>query len=221
MAQALKLYGCANSRSLRALWALEQTGAPHEYVPVDLFRGEGRSPAFLAVNPAGKVPVLVDGALTLTESLAIVTYLGEKFPDSALVPRSLAARAEYFRWCSFVVTELEQPLWAIARHRFILPKAQRLPQVEPLEAASFAAAAALLAERLAGRDHLLDTGFSGADILAGHTLAWARSARIPLAGAVLEAYLGRLDGHPALLRAREREKTASRLPPAAPPTAPP
>ena len=68
-------------------------------------------------------------ALKLTESLAIVTYLGERYPDSALVPRSLAARAEYLRWCSFVVTELEQPLWAIARHRFILPKAQRLPQV--------------------------------------------------------------------------------------------
>ncbi|HWI12666.1 MAG TPA: glutathione S-transferase, partial [Burkholderiales bacterium] len=147
----MKLYGCANSRSLRALWALEHTDAPYDYVPIDLFKGQGRSPEFLAVNPAGKVPVLVDEALTLTESFAIVTYLGEKFPESGLVPRTLAARADYWRWCSFIVTELEQPLWTIARHRFILPKAQRLPQLEPLQVADFGAAASLLAKRLAER----------------------------------------------------------------------
>jgi glutathione S-transferase len=51
----MKLYGCANSRSLRALWALEQVRADYEYVPVDFFRGEGRTQAFLALNPGGKV----------------------------------------------------------------------------------------------------------------------------------------------------------------------
>lgn len=202
----MKLYGCANSRSLRALWALEHVGADYEYAPVDLFHGEGRSPSFLAVNPGGKVPVLMDGALTLTESFAIVTYLGEKFPASGLVPAALAARAEYWRWCSFVVTELEQPLWTIARHRFILPKAERLPQIEPLEVAGFSAAAKLLADRLAARDHVLNDGFSGADILAAHTLAWARSARVPLDSQVLESYLDRLNADPALIRARGRER---------------
>jgi glutathione S-transferase len=202
----MKLYGCANSRSLRALWAAEHAGADYEYVPVDLFRGEGRSPAFLALNPGGKVPVLMDGALTLTESFAIVTYLGEKFPESGLVPTALEQRAEYWRWCSFVVTELEQPLWTIARHRFILPRPDRLPQIEPLEIANFSVAAALLAERLAGREHVLDDGFSGADILAAHTLAWARSARVPLGSPVLESYVDRISTQPALVRARERER---------------
>ncbi len=202
----MKLYGCANSRSLRALWALEHAGVQYEYVPVDLFRGEGRSAGYLAVNPAGKVPALVDGDLVLTESFAIVTYVGEKFPESGLVPRGLKARAEYWRWCSFVITELEQPLWTIARHRFILPKAQRLPQIEPLQVSEFASAAALLARRLGGRDCLLDEGFGGADVLAVHTLAWARSARVPLGHPALDSYLDRLSGHPALQRARERER---------------
>jgi glutathione S-transferase len=202
----MKLYGCANSRSLRALWAAEHAGADYDYVPVDLFRGQGRSPAFLAVNPGGKVPVLIDGALTLTESFAIVTYLGEKFPESGLVPSALAQRAEYWRWCSFVVTELEQPLWMIARHRFILPRADRLPQIEPLEITNFSAAAKLLAQRLEERDYVLDGRFTGADILAAHTLAWARSARVPLDSPVLESYLDRLNAHPALSRARERER---------------
>lgn len=212
----MKVYGCPNSRSLRALWALEHAAAPYEYANVDLFRGEGRTAQFLSLNPAGKVPVLVDGALTLTESLAIITYVGEKFPQSGLVPAPLAARAEYWRWCSFVVTELEQPLWLIAKHRFILPKAQRLPQIEGLQAAEFAAAATLLARRLAGREHLLDAGFSGADILAGHTLAWARSARVPLPMPQLEAYLDRLNAQPAVQRARAREQQGAgrRAPPA-------
>lgn len=205
----MTVYGCANSRSLRALWALEHACAQYDYVPVDLFRGEGRTPEFLALNPGGKVPVLVDSPLKLTESFAIVTYVGERYPDSGLVPVDLQARAEYWRWCSFVMTELEQPLWMIARHRFILPRAQRLPQVEPLEVAQFAAAAALLAQRLSGREWLLDAGFSGADILAGHTLAWARSARIPLGSAVLDSYLDRVDLDPALRRARERERPAT------------
>ena len=206
----LKLYGCPNSRALRALWALEQARADYEYVPIDLFRGEGRSPAFLAVNPAGKVPVLVDGGLTLTESFAIVTYVGERFPESGLVPTDVRERAEYCRWCSFVITELEQPLWTIARHRFILPKAQRLPQIEPIEIESFGRAAAHLAGRLQDRQHLLDSGFGGADILAAHTLAWARSARVPLGHDVLEAYLERMNAHPARQRARDREKTVTR-----------
>lgn len=205
----MRLYGCANSRSLRALWALEHAGADYEYVPVDLFRGEGRSAAFLALNPAGKVPVLVDAGTTVTESFAIVTYVGEKYGASGLVPGTLAARAHYWRWCSFVLTELEQPLWAIARHRFILPKPQRLPQIEPLETGAFAAAAGLLAAHLEGREYVLDEGFSGADILAGHTLAWAKSARVPLGHAVLESYLERVNGLPALRSARERERGAA------------
>jgi len=206
---SMTLYGCTNSRSLRALWALEQACADYEYVEIDLFRGAGRKPAFLAINPAGKVPVLVDGGLTLTESFAIVTYVGEKFPGSGLVPATPSVRADYWRWCSYVITELEPPLWMIAKHRFILPRAQRLPQLEPLQIAEFTSAANLLAEHLAEREFVLDGGVSGADILAGHTLAWARSARVPLASPVLESYLDRLNREPALLRARERERACS------------
>jgi glutathione S-transferase len=209
---AIRLYGCANSRSLRAAWALEHAGARYDYVAVDLFGGEARRPPFLAINPAGKVPVLVDGDLSLTESLAIVTYVGEKFPHSGLVPRALVARGEYFRWCSFVVTEVEQPLWAIAQHRFILPKERRLPALEPLQVEAYARAAALLARRLEGRAYLLDEGFSGADILAAHTLAWARSARVPSPSPVLDAYLERLNAAPALMRARERERATAHKP---------
>src|SRR5262245_65143345 len=73
----MKLYGFAPTRTIRALWMLRELDLDFEYVQVDLTKGEHRRPEFLAVNPAGKVPVLVDDDLVLSESVAIVLYLAE------------------------------------------------------------------------------------------------------------------------------------------------
>jgi glutathione S-transferase len=201
----MKLYGCPNSRSLRAAWALEEAAADYEYVPVDLFKGAARTPEFLALNPAGKVPVLVDGELTLTESGAIIDYVGNRFPASGLVPRDAAARANCLRWMFFAQTELEQPLWTIAKHRFALPKDKRIAGAEATARWEFALAAKLLDDALADREYMCGEAFTGADILLVHTLAWARSAKIPLESARLTAYMERLLMRPALTRARQRE----------------
>jgi len=206
----LKVYGMANSRSMRVVWALEEIDAEYEYVKVDLFKGEGRSPSYLAINPAGKVPVLVDGDITLTESVAILNYLGEKFPGSGLVPAfgQLQARGEFFRWCCFVLSELEQPLWTIARHRFVLPPDKRVPAVLATAEWEFGVAAQVLATQLQDRDYAVGGSFSAADILIAHTLSWARSARIALPERVLDVYADRLLARPALARARDRESRA-------------
>ncbi|MCC8988107.1 MAG: glutathione S-transferase, partial [Candidatus Contendobacter sp.] len=114
-----KVYGCPHTRSTRVVWALEEVGAEYEYQKVDLFAGEGRQPAYLALNPGGKVPALADGDLVLTESSAICTYIGDAFPASGLTPPfGSPERARYNQWCSFAVCELEQPLWTMAKHRF-------------------------------------------------------------------------------------------------------
>ena len=204
----MKLYGCHNTRSLRAAWALEEVGAPFDYVFVDLLKGEGRREAFLAINPAGKVPVLVDGDLVLTESGAIVTYVGERYPASLLAPADVRERADYLRWCFFIETELEQPLWTIAKHRFALPKERRIAGVEQTAAWEFEAAAALLDRGLGDRDALVAGRFSAADILAAHTLAWARSMKFALP-ARLESYCTRQLARPATQRAVAREKAAA------------
>jgi glutathione S-transferase len=199
----------ANSRSMRVMWALEEIGAEYEYLKVDLFKGEGRSPSYLAINPAGKVPVLVDGDFTLTESVAILNYLGEKFPASGLVPAfgRLRERGEFQRWCCFVLSELEQPLWTIARHRFVLPQDKRVPAVLATAEWEFAVAARVLEGWLRGRDYAVGGSFGAADILIAHTLSWARSARIPLPGQGLDAYADRMLARAALARARERESS--------------
>jgi glutathione S-transferase len=201
----MKLYGCPNSRSLRAAWALEEAAADYEYVLVDLFKGAARTPEFLALNSAGKVPVLVDGELKLTESGAIINYVSDKFPASGLVPGDAAARANCLRWMFFAKTELEQPLWTIAKHRFALPKDRRIPGIEDTARWEFAGAAKLLDEALGKREFICDEAFTGADILLVHTLAWARSAKVPLDSARLTAYMERLLTRPALTRARKRE----------------
>ena len=112
----MKLYEFGPTRSIRARWTLQELGADFEPIRVNLVAGEHRRPDFLEINPAGKIPVLVDGDLVLTESVAIVLYLAEKYPDKGLLPAGLNERAQVNRWLLFAATELEQPLWRIARH---------------------------------------------------------------------------------------------------------
>ena len=81
----LTIYGYPNSRSTRVVWVLEEVGTEYEYVYVNLMAGAGRQPDYLALNTGGKVPTLVDGALILTESGAICTYIGDCFPALSLI----------------------------------------------------------------------------------------------------------------------------------------
>jgi glutathione S-transferase len=82
----MKLYGFGPTRSLRALWGLKELDADFEFIPVDLLAGEHKRPDFLRLNPAGKVPVLVDGDLIIPESAAIVLYLADKFREKGCCP---------------------------------------------------------------------------------------------------------------------------------------
>jgi glutathione S-transferase len=199
----MKLYGYRNGRTLRALWVLEEIGAPYEFVEVDLKRGEHRQPEFLALNPAGKVPVLDDGGTIVTESAAICMHLAERHPGSGLLPPAgTSQRTECYKWISFILTELDAPLWTIAKHRFALPQERRVPAVTETASWEFRNAASILASALGGQQYLAGGAFSVADILAGHTLLWARSARVPLGSDFPDAYLDRLAAREAVTRAR-------------------
>ncbi|HTT08689.1 MAG TPA: glutathione S-transferase family protein [Gammaproteobacteria bacterium] len=204
----LTLYGSPGSRSTRVAWALEEIGAEYDYIKINLRRGSQYSPAYLAINPAGKVPALVDGGFVLTESAAICTYLGEKYPQSGLVPPAVDSqiRADFFKWIFFVMTELEQPLWTLWKHEAVLPMDKRLPQIAPTAQWEFAAAARILALRLDRREYLVGDGFTAADIFAAETLSWARNAKVALGHAALERYADAVLARPAHLRARDRER---------------
>jgi glutathione S-transferase len=201
----MKLYGYRNGRTLRALWVLEEVGANYEYVEVDVMHGQGREPWFLKINPGGKVPVLDDGGTIVTESAAICMHLAEKYPASRLLPPAgTAERSECYKWISFVLTELDALLWTIAKHRFGLPRERRVPAVVDCARWEFEAAIGILATGLGDRPYLVGASFTVADIVAGHTLLWAKSARLKLVSDSLASYLNALTMRDAFARARER-----------------
>lgn len=94
----LKLYGGARSRASIVQWYLEELGVPYEFVMLDMQAGEHRQPEFLAINPIGKVPAIVDGDFKLWESGAILLYLDEKYGKT---PTSVEQRAELAQWVLF------------------------------------------------------------------------------------------------------------------------
>jgi glutathione S-transferase len=169
----MKLYGFPPTRSIRVLWTLRELGVEFELVDVDPSKGEHRRPEFLAVNPAGKLPVLADGDFILTESVAIVLYLAEKYPEKGFLPDGLRARAEVYRWLLFAATELEQPLWRITRHTHLYPAEKRLPAEIPIARQDFLDMAAVLEKHLEGRRFLVGDHVTVADIVAAYTLDMA------------------------------------------------
>jgi glutathione S-transferase len=108
----LKIYGKQRSRAARCLWVLEEMGIPYTQVPLDTQRGDTRTPEYLAVNPAGKVPTMDDDGFVLRESLAINAYLTSKVAGP-LWPDDIRSRAYINQWSSWATTEMEPPLNAI------------------------------------------------------------------------------------------------------------
>lgn len=194
--QKIKVYGTPPTRVLRALWLLNELGIEYELVSMNPLGEEVRSPAFRALNPAGKVPVLVDGDVVLTESSAIQLYLAEKFPERGLIPQDIAQRAQMYRWIFFLVTEIEQPLWRIARNTAIYPEAKRLPADVEQATGECKAMLAVLEQHMQGREYLVDDRLSVADLNAAYTLDWAREAGMLGDSPVLGAYVERMYARP-------------------------
>jgi len=192
----MKLYGFPPTRSIRVLWTLRELGVEFEFVNVNLMAGENRRPEFLALNPAGKVPVLVDGEFVLTESVAIVLYLAEKYADKNLLPVAIEPRAQVNHWLMFTATELEQPLWRIARHTAIYPKEKRLPEEVPLARQDFQDMAVVMEEHMKGRQFLVGENVTVADLVAAYTLDWANEVHLLDASPELRRYMDRMYARP-------------------------
>lgn len=189
---AMKLYGFGPTRSLRALWGLRELGADFEFVPVNLMAGEHRRAEFLALNPAGKLPVLVDGDSVITESAAILLYLAEKYPEKGLLPTDLKERAQVYRWIMFAMTELEQPLWRMAKHTVLLPEDKRLPQDIALAREDFAAMAHVLDRHMEGRRFIVGDRVTAADCVTAYLMDWADWTHLLDGFPNLRAYLDRM-----------------------------
>lgn len=192
----MKLYGFGPTRSLRALWGLKELDADFEFIPVNLLTGEHKQPDFLRLNPAGKVPVLVDGDIVIPESAAIVLYLADKYPEKRFLPAGVEERAQVYRWVMFAVTELEQPLWRISKHTALYPEDKRLAADIVLAKEEFRAMAAILDSHLEGRRFIVGDSLTVADCVTAYLVDWANEIHLIDDFAQLQAYLERMYARP-------------------------
>ncbi|WP_226664726.1 glutathione S-transferase family protein [Microbulbifer aggregans] len=192
----IKLYGTPPTRVLRVMWMLNELGLEYELHPVDLMKGEAYHKDFLALNPAAKVPVLVDGDLVLSESAAIQLYLAEKHPEAGLIPGSIEERAQMYRWMFFLVTEIEQPLWRIAKHTFIYPKDKRLSQDIELAKSDCKQMLAVLEQHMQGREFIVGDRPTVADFNAAYTLDWVNEYELLGGTPRLQEYLKSMYARP-------------------------
>jgi glutathione S-transferase len=176
--EMMKLYGTPPTRALRVIWLLNELGLEYEMLPVDILQGENKQQDFLTLNPAGKVPVLVDGSLVVTESAAIQLYLADKNPQAGFIPEAVEDRAQMYRWIFFLVTEIEQPLWRIARHTLLYPEEKRLPQDVDLARQECVEMVAVLERHMEKREFMVGDRLSVADFNAAYTLDWANEEKM-------------------------------------------
>jgi glutathione S-transferase len=192
----IKLYEFGPTRSIRVRWTLQELGVDFEPIRVNLIAGEHQRPEFLKINPAGKIPVLIDSDLVLTESVAIVLYLGEKYSDKGLLPAALRQRAQVNRWLLFAATELEQPLWRISRHTSLYPEEQRLPGDVMIAGREFKEMATVLEKHMLGREFVAGDRATVADFVLAYTLDWGNEAKLLGHCPQLLAYLERMYARP-------------------------
>ncbi len=192
----MKLYEFGPTRSLRVRWVLQELDVPFECVQVDLAKGEGRTRGFLKLNPTGKLPVLVDGEHVITESVGIALYLAEKYRDKRLMPAELHDRGQVYRWLFFVVTELEQPLWRMARHTFLYPPVDRSPAEIALAARDFLGMARVFEAHMTGRPFVVGDRVSVVDFIAAATLDWADGEKLLGDFPALTRYMTRMYERP-------------------------
>ena len=189
--------GSRGSRVSRVLWMLEELEAPYEFVHI-----ERRSPEAYALNPSGKVPILIDGDLKLTDSAAICIYLADKHAEKGMgASPGLFGRAEMDSWMHFAQSEFEAPLWNKLRHRFLLPTELRV-DVGLAAAYDFASEVKTLERRLGDREFALGDRFSAVDVLLGDIGAWARGGRFRIESDAVNAYLDRVLSRPARARSQ-------------------
>lgn len=200
------LYGFPGTRSLRVAWALEEMGLPYEYKVVNLLKGEHREAAYKALTPTAKVPLLVGNGLNMTESSAILCQLADIHGYQEFIPAvATPERASFEQAMFFLATELEQPLWSMVKHAFALPEAYRLAGMKDCGTYEYQHALEVFAKTLGDNEFVVGNMFTVADILAGHTLMWAREAGQELLHDNVSAYCARLEAREAFAAARRCE----------------
>lgn len=194
----MKLYFARRTRATRPRWLLEELGVPYEKINLDLAAGEHKKPEYLAIHPLGAVPALVDGDVTMFESIAICMYIADKYLERGMAPaHGTPERAAYYQWMLFAATTLEPAISKYGAHTSYYPAEQRRADEVTAAQASLDTAAAPLAKAIARTGFVVGDHFTAADVIIGALLLWAGSMKMLAAHPELEAYAQRMRARPA------------------------
>ena len=174
---------------------LEEVGAPYR-TEVVAYDGAMQAPAYLAINPMGKVPAITHRGSVVTECAAICAYLADAFPDAGLAP-ALTDRAAYYRWLFFAAGPLEAAVTDKSLGVEVPADKQAMVGYRTLDAA-----VATLESALENGPHILGEKFSAADVYVGSHIAWGLLFGSLPKRPAFEAYAARLHDRPAAIRAR-------------------
>ena len=183
------IYGVLASRAVRPLWAAQELGLNFQHENLPFTGGATRTPEFLAINPNGHIPALVDdrpdGRVVVWESMACALYLVQQYgraDGSDISPATAAETAAALKWSFWTVTELEKDALTVLMHRLAMPEAQRKPELADEAQKRLKVPLQVLEDELArqkaqGHDYLAGSRFTVADLCVASVVQWVRSGK--------------------------------------------
>lgn len=196
MAEELVFYTNPMSRGRIVRWMLEEVGQPYRTEVLE-YGTTMKAPAYLAVNPMGKVPAIRHGETVVTEAAAICAYLADAFPQAGLAPPP-AERGDYYRWMFYAAGPVESAVLNKSLG-FVVPEGRD----STAGYGSFEAVVNTLEQAVGRREYIAGDRFSAADVYFGSQIGWGMQFGSIERRPAFEAYWARLVSRPAYLRANE------------------
>lgn len=206
----IELYHCVDARSFRALWALEEMGLPYRLhllpFPPRFFQ-----PDYLALNPLGTIPLMLDGEIRMTESAAIPQYLATRYgPTPLAVEVEELDYALWLDWLHRSEATLTFPQTIVLRYTQLEPEERRLKQAADDYAQWFLSRLRHVTRALGDREWLCAGRFTMADLCVGYALLFARNLGLDHKfSPEVEAYWDRLSTRPAYIAAQAAQARAA------------
>lgn len=213
---SLTIYGIPASRTVRPLWAATELGLDFEHVKLAYQGGGTRTPEFLAINPNGHVPAVVDarpeGDVVLWESMACALYIARHHGPAngvSITPATPREDAEALRWSFWAVTETEADALTVLMHRMVMPEERRKPEMAAAAERRLAVPLRVIEQHLqkqkdAGQAFLAAARFTVADLCVASVLNWARPSQALMAAHPLtHDWILRCMARPAYVQVRE------------------
>ena len=210
---SLRIYGIARTRAFRALWIANELGLDYEHLPIEIGGDGARTPEFHAINPNGRLPVIVDDGFVLFESLAITLYLAKKHSLGKLYPAMLEGEARAWQWSFWAIAEVDRGVNIWSLHAVRLPPHERDAALREEALKVIAVPFRVLDAAVAKQPYLLGDTFTVADLNVAAVIS--RAVDMDLSAVPhLKDWLMRCFGRPAARKALALKATADNETPA-------